>query len=313
MSTENSIEALVSLGFTRLEAEVYTFLVRESPVTGYRVAQAIGKPAANVYKAIESLQNKGAVLVDEGANRICRALPADELLSQLERGFQSRRLIATEALAELKGSAEDDRVYQLRSREQVIERGRSMLARCKRLALLDAFPDPLEALRPDIEATAARGVQVTLKVFQPTEVPGAEVVLNPRGQDVMGQYPGQWLILIVDGAELLLASLMSDGKGIHQAIWSGSVTLSYMFNCSFAAEIMMCGIFNHIGAGAPADELEKAVLPFIRKDAKFDKESSTPIVQAMQRYGRFFGKNVPGYVELLDRFGPPNSHKNGED
>ena len=58
-------QALVNMGFTALEAEIYTFIVGEPGVTGYRVAQAIGKPAANTYKSLESLGRKGALVFTE--------------------------------------------------------------------------------------------------------------------------------------------------------------------------------------------------------------------------------------------------------
>lgn len=148
MSGEESVRALVELGLTGLKAEIYTALVQHPPLTGYRLAQVLGKPAANVYKAIESLQAKGAIIVDEGANRVCHAVPAEELPGALERGFRERRERAAVALTELQRVPADDRVYQLRSREQVMERWRRMLARAERVALLDAFPAPLEALRP---------------------------------------------------------------------------------------------------------------------------------------------------------------------
>ena len=68
-------DALVPFGFTALESEIYVFLLGESPATGYRVAQGINKPAANTYKAIQTLQSKGAILVEEGSSRFCRAVP----------------------------------------------------------------------------------------------------------------------------------------------------------------------------------------------------------------------------------------------
>lgn len=302
MPLEDCVQALTKLGFTPLEAEIYAFLVQESPVTGYRVAQALGKPAANVYKAIEALEAKGAVLIDQGSNRVCRAVPTEELLSQLDRAFQQRRSQAAEALAELRGAEQDDRVYQLRSREQIFERCRSMLARCKRLALFDLFPDPLEELRADIEATAARGVQITLKAFLPTEIPGVEIVLNPRGPDVMAQYPVQWIILLIDGAELLIASLDANRKDIHQAIWSSSVTLSWIFHCSFAAEIMSATLMNQIDSGASLEELRAAVGPYVRAGIERSARPSE-VEAAMQRYGGFYGRGVPGYDALLTRFG----------
>ena len=67
-------DALVSFGFTALESEIYVFLLSHSPATGYRVAQGINKPAANTYKALQTLQSKGAILVEESANRMWNPL-----------------------------------------------------------------------------------------------------------------------------------------------------------------------------------------------------------------------------------------------
>ncbi len=287
MTIEDCVQALAALGFTGLEAECYAFLVRESPATGYRVAQALSKPAANVYKALEALQHKGALLVDEGESRLFRAVPSQELLARLTRSFGERRARAERALAGLQGAGEDDRVYQLHEREQVLERCRTMLSRARHNAVLDVCPLPLEALRPDIEAAAARGVEVVLKVFEPAEVAGAEVVLNANAQAVMGLYPGQWVILIVDGAEFLLTFLEPDGVGVHQAIWSGSTCLSYLFYCAFISEIGFHLMLTRVEGVAAREEVRAAFQP-IRG---------------------LFASDVPGYQALLERFGAPPARR----
>src|SRR5918911_5739202 len=193
--TSNPIQVLQDLGFTALEAEVYIFLLKESPATGYRIAQGIGKPAANTYKAIETLQTKGAIIVDKGESRRCQAVPADELMSQLERNFHKRRSDAAQALARLGGVSDGLGVYQLRSREQVLERSRSMLLRCQQVAICTLFPEPLEELQSDIQSAAARGVMVAVTTYRPVEMPSVEVIVEPRSQEILQRWPGQWLNL----------------------------------------------------------------------------------------------------------------------
>lgn len=278
MAAEDGVQALTALGFTGLEAEVYTFLLQESPATGYRVAQGIGRPVANTYKAIEALSLKGAVLVEEGAGRQCRAVPAEELLGQLERGFQERRRQASQALAELRGAPDDDRVYHLRTRDQMLERCRAMLRRCQKIALIDAFTVPLELLRDDLVEAAARGVDVTLKAYTPVELPGVKVIMNPNGQAVMDMYPGQWLVLDIDGAEYLIASLSADGAEMNQAIWSGSAYLSWVMHCSMSAE-------------------------FVLADALSDEEAGPHVLPVLIRWRGLFSAQTPGFQHLWRRFG----------
>src|SRR4051812_29890401 len=113
-----SAQALQDLGFTGLEAEVYAALLEHSPVTAYRVAQQVGKAAANVYKAVESLRSKGAVLVDDNGSQLCRPVAPDDLLRQMGAQFEAAMGRAALALAKLGRPGGDERVYQLRSREQ---------------------------------------------------------------------------------------------------------------------------------------------------------------------------------------------------
>jgi hypothetical protein len=54
-TTDKSVQALQDPGFTGLEAQVYVFLLRHAPATGYRISHAIGKPTANTYKALAEL------------------------------------------------------------------------------------------------------------------------------------------------------------------------------------------------------------------------------------------------------------------
>ena len=95
------------MGLTVLEAEIYTHLLKDSPLTGYGVAKALGKPTANVYKAIESLADKGAVVVDDGGTRVCRPVEVKDFLSRLERDFRRHKREAQRSLGRLPGPGED--------------------------------------------------------------------------------------------------------------------------------------------------------------------------------------------------------------
>ena len=248
-------QPLMALGFTALEAEIYAGLLEESPVTGYRIAQTLGKPAPNVYKAIESLEAKGAVMVDEGRSRLCRPVPPEELLNHLERRFRDTRKSAEELLSRIREPKRDDRVYTLRSRDQVLERARTMLGCAREVAIVDGFPAMLEALRPDLEEAAARGVNVGVIAYREIELAGVETIEKPHGDATLERWPGQWLNVIADGTEHLVALLDPDGDRVRQAIWSGSVYLSWVVHSSVAAELILAEIERMFEAKASLKEI----------------------------------------------------------
>lgn len=89
MSDRKVLEALSQLGLNQLEAEIYRFLISENPASGYRVSQGISKPTANVYKALESLLKKGAVLQVDQRKKIYSPVEPEKLFARIEKQFQA--------------------------------------------------------------------------------------------------------------------------------------------------------------------------------------------------------------------------------
>lgn len=260
---DDCVEPLVALGFTETEAAVYAYLVEHSPATGYRAAQDLGKPVANTYKAIESLQQKGAVIADETGTKQCRAVPYEEVLESLEASFDRWRNRASDALARLSPSTDDEGVYGLETRDQVLERARSMLAGAEEVALVDAFPAPLAEIREDVERAAERGVTVTAQVYDPVDLEGVEVVMNAHADEVRG-WPGDWLNLVLDGTEMMLSFIAVDSPDVHQAIWTRSPFLCWAYQSALAGEILSARLREALGDGASRSELDAIIERFAR-------------------------------------------------
>ena len=167
------IEHLVGLGLNELEAQVYLFLLSHKPMTAYGVARQIGKATANTYKAIESLARRGAVLVEDGDNRQCRAVPVREFMAHLERTFSERTRAAELTLASLH-SRHMMSVYTKwnQSHNCWSAAGRWSADRAERLITVDAFPNALERIAPDLRDAASRGIAVYVQAYAPIEIEG---------------------------------------------------------------------------------------------------------------------------------------------
>ncbi len=265
-----TVRHLVELGLTALEAEIYVYLARGESATGYRVAQALGKPVANTYKAIESLQIKGAIEVEDGDSRTCRAVPPEEFLGRLEREFLDRRRKAGKELSRLARPAADDRLYTIRSAAQVIERARAMLGRAEKIALIDAFPGPQSLLKPDLEAAAARGVAVLLHNYDQAKVAGVTIVPEQRPAEVLGRTPGEHLSLVVDAREYLVALIRLGGAGVHQAVWTRSSIVATNQHIGMLYEMMLAEVELRLDEGEPtAEELRRALKPYRKHYLQF--------------------------------------------
>lgn len=260
-SALDAIQGLTGLGFTQAEAEVYVALLRESPATGYRIATVLGKATANTYKALRSLTDKGAVLTEEGDGSMFRAVPATELLGRFTRAFESQRDTTQAALERIDRPADDLGVYRLTDPEQVLQRAREMLARVREVALVTAFPGPLSWIAPDVEAAAARGVNIGVKAYAPIELRGVDLVISTQGQMWLQEIPGEELVLATDAEEHLVA--LFDGETVFQAIWSASPFLGQIHHNGMALEHHVTKLARAIQEGASSKKLQ-AMLPLAR-------------------------------------------------
>lgn len=230
---------LQALGFTEIEALVYGYLVENSPATGYRVSRGIGKQLPNTYKAIESLADKGMIVIEEGEKKLCQAVPPDEMLVDLDDRFQERRREADRELKALGRPSRFGGVFRLRTVDQVIQRGKAMLDRAREIVLCDLFPGPLEALNEALVETAAKGVLVVCRQYGQVRIPG--VITQPLSESdpALEAWLGQQISIVIDAEEHLIGLLSEDMRSVHEAVWSDSTFLSCMHHNHLAAEIQI--------------------------------------------------------------------------
>ena len=225
MASNDGIASLIALGFTDLEARVYAYLVAEGPATGYRIASGTGKPVANTYKAIESLERKGAVLVEDGATRIVRAVEPERVLDGLTRTHEAERKRATTALKKAAKVEEDGRVYVVASEEQALQRARQMLVEAAVVALVRGSAELRVALKGELSDAETRGVDV------------AEI-------------DGEGLTVAIDAAECLVAP---DG------IWTRNAVVSRAIFDGLAAEASLGEVAFQVNDGAGTKKLQRAL------------------------------------------------------
>jgi sugar-specific transcriptional regulator TrmB len=249
---------LSPFGFNALEEQAYSALLQAPGQTGYKLAQTLRKPVANIYKALESLLEKGAAMVEDGDPAVYRATPIAELFDKLETELRKQRKAALRQFG-ARTPPPDERVYRLGSRQQAIQRARRMIASSKQVLLLDVFPNLVSELAGEISAAAARGVKIAGQIYAPAQFPGAMLILRAERDQVFERWAGDWMNLVADGQELLISVLERSGKGIHQAVWTRSPYLVWSFHSALYAEILLSRLRVEIENGAGKRRLLRLV------------------------------------------------------
>jgi len=257
---EDTIRMLADIGLNRLEALIYLHLTREPSVTGYRVAQGIGKPVANVYKALESLQKKDAVVCDESTARRCYvALPISVFLQQLHNQLQATGRKIEQQLANLPTVRAEGGVFRLQHVDQVYERARLMTEEAEEVVLADACPLQLDQLRESFEQSARSGIGVLVKVYSQVELESCHVVYSEEIGSPRGLWPMEWLHLCADGRQHLTALLEARTGRLVHALWCKDTFLSAVAYNGLLAELVVTTMLQRLEHGGSTEDL-RAVL-----------------------------------------------------
>ena len=235
-------KALTELGFTDLEAQLYCALLKRSPVTGYRLAQTVGKAAANVYQALVALEQRGAVVVEAGDTKSYRPVAPMEMMAALQARFSASQAAAANALERLHAPAQSDKIFQLRNSVQAIERARQMIEDAREIVLFDLFPGPFQVLKSQLALAAARGVRVAGVVYSEECSDDFQCVRSHGQGRVPDNWPGAQLTLVADAREFLVALLSEDVEELQHGLWSDSLYLSCLQHSGLACEIRLSAL-----------------------------------------------------------------------
>ena len=83
MSLARIIEALVSLGLSQTDAEVYVHLATTGPATARNITDTLAINTRQIYRSLKRLQNKGITTANTERPSEFSAVPFEELLDLL--------------------------------------------------------------------------------------------------------------------------------------------------------------------------------------------------------------------------------------
>ncbi len=276
-SKDKIFESLKQLGLNNLEAEVYMHLLTNHPMTAYKVGKEINKPTANVYKAIESLSKKGAVIIEDNKNKHCKAVSSNEFINHYEKNILSKTKMVKSLLENMGKDYYDEKTYSIDSVPLVFERFRTMMQKAKVVAVIDAFPKALNQVVDSINMAIERGVKVYIQTYKPIDIPGADIAFTQIADKALSHWQSQQLNLVIDGEEYIVALMNKGLTEVKQASWSNNIYMSCIIHAGRMSEQTTMKIMSKMNSSDFEGDVKKII-----ENQKF-----------------FFNTDVPGFNKLF--------------
>lgn len=196
---------LIAMGFTEYEARVYLVLLGENPATGYQLSKKAGIPRSMVYEALGRLAARGAVLkTSDQRTTLYRPVPPDMLLDRYEQ--EQTRLVKSlrASLKLLYASQDEDHLWSINGRSPVLAYAVQMLQEAVSEIWIVLPDSALEALRPDINAAANKGIELNALLTGQGELEFVEHTHHPPLESELQQLTSL-LLIVIDGKKCLIA------------------------------------------------------------------------------------------------------------
>lgn len=270
------IQKLRDIGLNQVEAEVYFLLLSEEPMTAYKVGKLLKKPTANIYKAVEVLFNKGAIIIEEGKNKLCKAVDPEEFIATQQHEFATKIKQVANALTNIKPQVAEEKTYSLDSVYLAVEKAKRMINEAKEIIVVDAFPLSLDAVLPELKSAIKRGVTVLVQCYSEITIKGADVFITQDYDDVISYWKSQQLNVVVDGSESLIALFDKSMSTVFHATWSTNLYLSCVTHAGRVYEQTIHKLMAVPDSPNKLQEIEK-----ILKSQKFMRHANVPGLRAL--------------------------------
>ena len=221
LGADGPLDKLVRIGFSEYEAKAYVALLRESPMTGYQLAKLSGVPRSMIYEVLGKLTARGAAMTlrKEGSTQYA-PVPAQEFLDQLHREQDALIKALENDLSDLDAASDLDYVWNIEGHENIMAKAEEMIGQAKSRIYLSLLPATFPALRPVLVNSTTRGVQVVVYSTEVLDLPGGRVISTPVPKEANERVEGLWLVLLIDGEEVLIGELLNENEA--RASWTGS-------------------------------------------------------------------------------------------
>jgi Cd2+/Zn2+-exporting ATPase len=197
---------LTEIGLTEYEAKVYLELLKDYPVSGYKLAKEGGVPRSMVYEALGRLVNRGAILeTREDRVTLYRPIPPDVLL---DLHLEAQTRLAATLRAELTSRysyREEDHLWSMTGNRSVTVYAFQMIRQAQRKIVAVLSDVTLVAVRAELAKAHERGVEVYALLTGELELEFGTTVHHPAQESELQKMAGM-AMLAVDDAEVLIAN-----------------------------------------------------------------------------------------------------------
>lgn len=207
---EKILLLLQKANFSGQEANVYLTLLKNPNLNGSQLAKILNISRSSVYSALDSLYDKGAVILIAGDSNLYQAENPESLMESLKNKFSENANVLKEELCKIKVDAPCDDYCNLKGYYKILSKTRELLLSAKKEVYLNSDFE-MALFEDEIKEIAAKGVRIILFTFDKHEF--KDLPIEVYYNDSLGlKCPNNKKILMVVDYKKALMAGKDDGS-----------------------------------------------------------------------------------------------------
>lgn len=246
---ESAMGRLVAVGFTKYEAFAYLMLLEEHPATAYEISKRGALTKGNVYTALESLVQKGAVQPVSDAPVRYAPVEPQTLFGSIARKMASACGELAGMLGKRQRQKAIDYVWTLTGESPISEKIAAILSDARQHVWIKGPHHLLERYADQLNAASARGIRILVILFG-SAADAARLALGPNAKLYLHEGTGDMLavgrrqfVVVADFSQTLIADF---GNAPHAA-YTRSEPVVFMVDTMIRHEVYLAEIMNAYG------------------------------------------------------------------
>lgn len=240
MSKTRLIEYLNRFGFSQYDAQAYTALLQNGPMTAYELAGLAEIPRSRIYEIVERLLQKSVILPIDGKPTRYVAQAVDALLKTLESDYARTFNYLRENLPR-KGASESEFVWMINSRSDLLKRANDALAAAQQEILVSAFDAELDEILSSLNSKKSLRIGIIQFGSRDIDFPG--VYHHPFPDHEYNLKGGRQFTLVMDNVQLIKGIIGCEQE--CSGVWTANRPLVDIGR-DFILHDMFCGMLHTI-------------------------------------------------------------------
>ena len=160
-------------------------------------------------------------------------IPIEEFLNKIENEFKTKREQIVNEVNKLEVQQESNGIYEIKSKDLVFEKVTSMIRSTEDALLIDGFPAPMKIIKQYLSADRPKDINIYVKNYSGDDIDNVHQLKANFDDLPISELNGQWLVVLKDTKESLIAFFNKDGSELIHCIWTKDPFISFvLFNGS---------------------------------------------------------------------------------